>query len=413
MALRDYSVSRLQGVLEEIGRLKESEFPYQHSRDALILLEELFRSHKEKLESLAADKNTAIVQRFCATTLTDLYKYLAVLGFILRSTNVRNAFEVYGPLLRLSERVLGSNTKLILSSEWEYSPFTYRPISELPNFVLIGSPASESSNPLLIPLAGHELGHTIWNVKSLGTSYRQKVEEAIVDEVKVRFGDYQKFFPGHASKKEDVTLSNLFVKKAIGLPAEWGIKQCEELFCDFTGLYLFDNAYLHAFAFLLAPTAGQRSPSYPNTLTRISKLQEAAVLFGQNVPSGYSSLFQDKAEFPSKEEQKRFLLALADAASSSVVPNLIDHAKSILDSAKVPLLSIEEKKRILGRFKFVVPATDVKSLSDVLNAAWDVYHDKDFWNHIPHVRDRRRALKEVVLKNIEVLEIESILRAVP
>lgn len=161
--LREYSVSRLKGVLEEIGRLKESEFPYQHSQDALDRIEKLFISHKTRLESLAPDKKPAIVQQFCSAALTDLFKYLSFLGFILRSTNVRNAFEVYGPLLRLSRKVLGLDTKQILSSEWEYSPFTYRPIAELPGFVLIGFPAPESSNPLLIPLAGHELGHTIDN----------------------------------------------------------------------------------------------------------------------------------------------------------------------------------------------------------------------------------------------------------
>jgi len=188
--LREYSISRLDGVLEEIGRLKESEFPYVHSRDALARIEQLFLSHKATLGGLPPDKNPAIVQRFCSSALTDLFKYLAFLGFILRSTNVRNAFEVYGPLLRLSQLILGPDTKLILSSEWEdYSPFTYRPIAELPNFVLIGFPAPESSNPLLIPLAGHELGHTIWNVRDLSSKYKKRIEEKIIAEIREHFDD--------------------------------------------------------------------------------------------------------------------------------------------------------------------------------------------------------------------------------
>jgi hypothetical protein len=286
--LREYSVNRLNGVLEEIGRLKESEFPYQHSRDALARIEEIFISHKAKLEALAPDKRPAIVQMFCSATLTDLFKHLAFLGFILRSTNVRNAFEVYGPLLRLSQQILGPGTKLILSSEWEeYSPFTYRPISELPNFVLIGFPAPESSNPLLIPLAGHELGHTIWNVKGLASGYAQRVEEKMFEEIRKQFEQYRNFYPGHCSKKEDVVPENLFVKRAIALPAEWAIKQCEEFFCDFVALYLFDTAYLHAFAYLFAPTAGQRSLLYPNTLTRVEMLKEAAASYGVKVKGGY------------------------------------------------------------------------------------------------------------------------------
>lgn len=397
-------------MLEEIGRLKESEFPYQHSRDGLILLESLFESHKARLEGLAPDKKLAIVQQMCATTLTDLNRYLGVVGFILRSTNVRNGFEVYGPLLRLAQRVLGADTKLILSSEWEYSPFTYRPIAELPDFVFIGSPAPESSNPLLVPLAGHELGHTIWNRRSLGAKYRERVESRILAEIQGRFEEYSAFFPQHASKREHIVPENLFVKRTIGVPAEWAIKQCEELFCDFTGLYLFHAAYFHAFAFWLAPTAGQRSLFYPNTLTRVAKLQEAAGKFGYEVPNSYSDLFQDRGEPLAKEEQKKFLLSLADAASGGTAAELMDESRSILEGARVPLCSPDERARILKRFRFVVPAVAVRSLSDLLNAAWDAYHDKDFWSHMPQIQDRGRALKEVVLKNIEVLEIESILK---
>lgn len=410
MLLREYSVSRLKCVLEEIGRLKESEFPYQHSQDALDRIKKLFNSHKTRLEGLAPNKTATIVQLFCSSALTDLFKYLAFLGFILRSTNVRNAFEVYGPLLQLSRKVLGPDTKLILSSEWEYSPFTYRPIAELPGFVLIGFPAPESSNPLLIPLAGHELGHTIWNVKSLASQYTQRVEEKIITEIRNRFTEYQNFYPTHANKKEDAVPENLFIRRAIVLPVQWAIKQCEELFCDFTGLYLFDDAYLHAFAYLIAPTAGQRSLFYPNTLTRVEKLKEAANRYGYKMPDDYATLFQNTAELPPNEEQKTFLLSLADAASNALAADLMDEAKLILSSADVPLLSLAEKDRILERFKFVVPAVGVKSLSDILNAAWDVYHNKVFWNHLPQIADRERALKEVVLKNIEVLEIENILQ---
>lgn len=411
MLLREYSISRLTGILQEIGRLKESEFPYEHSRDALTRLEELFASHKSGLEGLPPDKDPAIVRPLCSATVSDLFKYIRILGFVLRSTNVRNAFEVYGPLLRLSRQVLGPDTKLVLSSEWEYSPFTFRPLAELPNFVLIGSPAPESSNPLLIPLAGHELGHTIWNVKSLSAKFRQKVDEKLRDEIRKRLKDYQRFYPSHASKPADIVPENIFVTKVIASPAEWAMKQCEELFCDFVGMYLFGAAYAHAFAFLLAPTAGQRSLLYPNTLTRVERLKQAASRYGSEMPADYASLFENKSELPPSEEQKTFLLSLADAASNGVAGELIEEANSILGNANVPLTTPDEKKRILECFKFVVPAVNVKSLSDIVNAAWDVYHDNTFWSHLVQIQNPERALKELVLKNIEVLEIEDILES--
>ena len=78
---------------------------------------------------------------------------------------------MYAPVLRLARRLLGPDTKLLLSSEWDYSPFVYLPTRDLPEFVLIGVPAYESSNPLLISLAGHELGHNVWNQQDLGKKY--------------------------------------------------------------------------------------------------------------------------------------------------------------------------------------------------------------------------------------------------
>lgn len=52
--------------------------------------------------------------------------------------------------------------------------------TDLPNFVLIGFPAPESGNPLLIPLAGHELGHTVWKGRSLASKYKKSIEDTIL-----------------------------------------------------------------------------------------------------------------------------------------------------------------------------------------------------------------------------------------
>ena len=70
--------------------------------------------------------------------------HLPLLGFIRRSSNVRNAFEFYGPIVLLARQLLGRETRFIHSSEWDYSPFTYPKLYEnLKDFVLIGLPTSE------------------------------------------------------------------------------------------------------------------------------------------------------------------------------------------------------------------------------------------------------------------------------
>src|SRR5207247_1253486 len=93
-----------------------------------------------------------VSKQACRLTLDDLFTYLPFLGFILRSTNVRNAFEFLGPFRRLAGEVLEPQvtpdkreTKLLFSSEWDYTPFTYFSVPQLRRYVLIGLPAPESA----------------------------------------------------------------------------------------------------------------------------------------------------------------------------------------------------------------------------------------------------------------------------
>jgi hypothetical protein len=61
-----------------------------------------------------------------------------------------------------------------------------------------------------------------------------------------------------------------------------------------------------------------------------------------------------------------------------------------------------------------VPAEDANTLADILNAAWVASEKPGLWQDIPQLRGQRkkkeRTLREVVLKNIEVLEFKQILR---
>ncbi len=413
----NYSLCRLTAVLNEISRIKGAEFPYLHSKEALIQIEKKFIEHEIKIKSLSPGKSKEISYGFCSEALSDLFTYLPILGFILRSTNIRNAFEVYGPLLRIAQKVLGEKTRLILSSEWEkYPPFTYRDINWLPNYVLIGFPAPESSNPLLIPLAGHELGHTIWRSKWLQKKYQQNVELQLLQLIKSNAKKYNEIYPSHnitANNLED----NLFVKRTIAQPAQWALKQLEESFCDFIGYYLFDESYLHAFAYLISPQIeGHRTVLYPNILTRVRNLKKASVRFklkqpsNYNTPNNYEDLFENMAEPYEGESGRKFLLSLADGATEALLAEMIAEAEEILSKAAVPILDVKIRDKILSDYKYVVPSIGSLSLTNILNASWIAFHDKNFWNDKPQMVDKNRALKELVLKNIEVLEIEQILK---
>lgn len=141
-------------------------------------------------------------------------------------------------------------------------------------------PAPESSNPLLLPLAGHELGHSIWQHENLEATYGKKIETGILDELTgKRWKDYSLLYPQYT--REDVKGQD-WVAKLTWRPAyTWALLQIEETFCDFMGLRMFAEAYLYAFAYLLSPllfpgTSGQRSLRYPNIKRRVSQLIYAA-----------------------------------------------------------------------------------------------------------------------------------------
>ena len=228
-----------------------TEFPYSHIRDALLQLEKVFRRQRTSLDKLTSKSRPPIAKNACSQSLAVLFNYTPYLGFVLRATNVRNAFEIYAPVLRLARRLLGPETKLLLSSEWDYSPFVYLPTAELPRFVLIGVPAYESSNPLLISLAGHELGHNVWSQEDMGrkldAALRGEVHKALTTTF---WSDYQQIYPN--TPQSDL-LTNMFAQQT-WLPAHvFAKRQLEEIFCDAIGLRLFSEAYLHAFAYLLSP----------------------------------------------------------------------------------------------------------------------------------------------------------------
>jgi hypothetical protein len=233
----DYAKRRYDAAIMEIERLKQSEFPYAHIRDALLQLENVFRSQRAQLDKLTTKSTPAIAKNACSQSLGYLFNYTPFLGFILRATNVRNAFELYAPVMRLARKLLGDGTKLLLSSEWDYSPFVYLPTSDLPDCVLIGIPAFESANPLLISLAGHELGHNVWNEYDLGKKFDGKLRSEVLGAIRgTQWNDFQTCFP-HAT--HDNLTTDMFVQQT-WLPAHaFAKRQLEEVFCDMMGLRLF------------------------------------------------------------------------------------------------------------------------------------------------------------------------------
>ena len=396
---------RIAAVLEEIDRLRQSEFPYPHPRDALELLGEWFKNLQSILEK-AVLVTPDVINNACSMSLYELVVYVPILGFILRSTNVRNAFETYAPLLRLARSLLGNETKLIVSSEWEFSPFVYRSITRLHGFVLIGLPAPELANPLLIPLAGHELGHSLWELEDLSSRFINKIRDGILHELTTkRWSEYSKLFPHF--KEQDLTGNNLFARQTWMPAYTWALFQTEEIFCDFWGLELFAESYLHAFAYLVSPgITGQRSLVYPNITRRVSHLVNAAQAMSVSVPKGFASDFIPENE-PS-EHVTKLLVSVADDVSASLELDLIDLAKELALQKAAPKRNGDNVSGICDEFRRrVVPMSNKQYLTDITNAGWNCFLDPDLWKDFSQIRpgDRDRILKDLMLKSMEVTEV--------
>ena len=204
MDVKSSTVLKLRATIQLTRDLSSGDFPHSHSRDALLHIGAIFETGLARVESLADGVDPAITRALCASELKRIFSLYPILGFLLRSTDVRNAFEIHGPFLRLIQKVLGTDSKLVISSEWDFSPFTFLPPSEfaLHDTVLIGVPTSEASNALLIPLAGHELGHNIWAKQKWRETFGPLLADAIVEYIaKHRWREFTDFFP-HVKKPE-------------------------------------------------------------------------------------------------------------------------------------------------------------------------------------------------------------------
>jgi hypothetical protein len=404
----DYARQRVASFLEEMRRLKDNDFPHPHSREALDLISQVIETRKGALDGLSPANSPDVIRNACAEAFVQILSYHPLLGFILRSTNIRNSFEVYRPILNLSRLILGNDTKLILSSEWEYSPFVYNPIADLPSFVLMGLPASESGNPLLTPLAGHELGHTTWQKKQVSAKYSATLADRMYKQIEDKWPDYQHLFTCNRNELR----GDLFAARKLGNYHYLALKQAEESFCDFIGIRIFSESYLHAFAYLVAPGSAQmRQDKYPKIMTRVQNMVSAAQQYGTVCPADYAASYSD--ELDSTNHDHKLLMAVTDHAVSTVINDLIQEANTIVEAAGVSARDEALIQRAHNSFKLLVPASGMVSLANILNAGWIAYNDTGLWVDNEEVKkDRNHILYDIVLKSIEVLEFESITVAI-
>lgn len=404
----DYTKQKTELILRQIERLSESEFPHSHAREGLQLLKNLFESD---LRRIIATQNfgNAIKEQVCATANNHIFKFHPILGFCLRSTNVRNAFELYVPLLKIARQLISENTKLILSSEWVFSPFTYPLVfTELPNYVLIGLPASESSNALIIPLAGHELGHSVWSAYNVDDILKPILQTNVIEALKLKWSDYKIKFQSKQEIKDVET--DMFIRNVWLQSLNLSLRQVQEVFCDSIGVRIFGESYFFATEYFLSPNFGnRRAAHYPDIKTRTEAMVLSAKKFGFEPPDNFSSRFSENDL--NLDVKQEFILSISDIATEGIVDDIISIVEFIANKKNLSFPKCSEAKRIYSCFKAGIPASDVNDLPEIINAGWLAYFDNDLWSQNSSPGERFSPLNELILKTTEVLEYEIRMKA--
>lgn len=383
LSYKQFTLARIDAFIKQIQLIKELDFPYSDSSDALDIISEHIITQREGVKNSVL-KDDAMQSR-CARATSQLFEFHRFLGYITKSTDPINSFEIYFSFQRLAETILGNNTRLIISSEWEYySPVNFTIPPELINFVFIGLPVSEAENSLIVPLSGHELGHSIWNTFNFKDNYRLILQKSLQESNSKSFEDSE-----------------------ISMILEISLIKCEEFFCDFVGIGLFGESYLYAFAYLIAPKISNKlTPSHPNATNRAIAMTKAVKEYGYEVPSNFEKLFKTQLNpFKTKFEK---CLEESERLSFNLTKFIIADVNKLLLDKSVLYAKSTDYDRFESCLLDMVPISTAISLADITNAAWDVYFKEDKWKDLKNLNEEEKVvfLNELTIKSFEILEIK-------
>lgn len=382
---------RIDAFIEQIDTLRESSFPHDDGKRVLLAIRGKFVVIKQMLD-LPPTASDAMADRVSFHISEVISEYTEILGLILRSTNVRNAFELHYVLKQMVEKVLGRPTDLLISSEWNFVPFTYPiGIELLPDVVLIGSPAPESENPLIVPLAGHELGHSAWRVTDAADGLADRLNAA----VDVALEKHKRQLETSLADDDLVSRSSEAVLR--DRCAAHALSQLEEIYCDIVGLYLFGPSYLYAFDYLLAPGGSDRSLDYPSDGKRMEILAATADKLGLPVDPAVRSQWAPT----SVVIDQRRLTHVVDDVVAALLDTLIEHVEAFMAERGIIPPGEVAIQAILGAFNQRQPHSSQATLGEIISAGWKFLRAQD---GLADQRDTYKVLCDLIWKTVEVTE---------
>ena len=404
MDVRSQCEKRLRSALMLFDEAVSLGFPYPNAKDAVERLIDLLESRLDDIQRLNEDAAEDAKRMIYKRSLGTISFTLELLGFLIRSADVRNSFELYDPIADLVAKLFNveeGEAKLVLSSEWDYSPFTYihSAVPPMNQYVFIGLPASETRNALVTPLIAHEIGHHIWQRNKFKDKYNADLATKAIEVIKLEFSN--EFGPDNLQP-----LSDLYDAGDI---VAWSVGQMEELFCDFLGIRYFGASFLHAYAYLLMPSLpGGRSVEYPSASERANAHQKAAERFGVAIPDDYLSLFDD-SENPADSELN---LRVVGRVVEATLDDLIQLVDGIVGGSGLEGYDENKADGIFKRFALGVPVGEAEALVNIVNAGWKFYSDgfsqwrgryQDVWEDAGR---RERTLSDLMFKSMEISHLK-------
>ena len=424
-----FAQRRLLNLLRILEEMRESDFPYQDVQDAVDHLHGLVDNVLKQIQDDAlieapqeagapdsAELRLSVRHRRENRSIVAVWNYLPIAGLIQRATHTRNAFELWGPLRRLARQLLQKpEMKFVLSSGWDYIPYA---LISLKSFVIISLAAPEASNPLLVPVAAHEIGHHVFREEKVQTKFREQIEGQIA-------GKVSEAIKQHINAGEHLTVEAARLEKQVRAVID---RQLEEYFCDLVGLAIFGESYWHAFAYLLAPDSppiqNPSMPNYPDVASRSANLIKALDVFTSKftdheytLPAGHTEAFGYLSATPTAKASP---VKLGAQVAEELLPLLRDFVADVAVLLEwqscMPTRSGRESIET-EFFRFAVPAEKPARLSDILNAAWRLQLSEDLSRFIgskmqkdPVANNRWNFVGEITLKTIEMLEYQELLK---
>jgi hypothetical protein len=403
MSLYHNSKHKLSNVRRTIASLLDSDFPLTAGDRALRKLTDVFEDIDSKLDRAASLNDQSALQLVAENLNLKIYQALPILGFILRSTNVRNAFEMLYPLYLIAKGALQGNPQLILSSEWDYVPFAYpQSLENLKSFILIGLPASEAASALLMPLAGHELGHAVWRNRGIGANLQLDLQSRCDANFRNKISDFQRVF---SDFDENDLVARDLLPNAIAEASNYAGFQAEEIFSDLFAYGCFGESYLRAFAYILTPGGTISDPKYPMHSTRVDVMRSFAQSEAVALPA-YTEL-GFKLDQRSGSARLNFIVRMAEAAVADITSELWSHVRNILEKGRLPRPTSTETEIHIKNFDLGIPSPQVKCVGDIINAGWrrfDNIAKSSGPERAADVSEKLGELNEILLKTIEVFE---------